>query len=108
MANFLNVLTDMRGGQVLQDLDAKFNEVLAAILENGGKGKITVEFAVEPSKMAVGGAVLEVAIKHTAKMKVPELKIGPSAFFVTAQGDLTRDDPAQTAMFTPDKKEVKK
>jgi hypothetical protein len=103
MANLLNALIEMRGGQVMADLDAKFNEVLSGVLATGGKGKLTVDLTVEPSKMAVGGMVLEVAIQHNAKMKIPELKIGRSAFFVTSAGDLSRDDPAQEAMFSPEK-----
>lgn len=99
MTDLLKVLLDMRSGQVAADANSKFNEVLKAVLETGGKGELTIKLFVKPSKMGLGGAVLEVETNHECKLKKPELEIGRSFFFVTAEGELTRDDPAQSAMF---------
>lgn len=81
------------------DISAKFDEVLKAVIETGGKGELTIKLRIQPSKMALGGAVVEVETEHETKMKKPELQIGRSVFFVTKEGRLTRDDPAQAAMF---------
>lgn len=97
--DILAVLLDMRNGQVAADVNTKFNEMLAAVIETGGKGKLTIDLHIAPSKMALGGAVVEVETHHECKMKKPELAIGKSTFFVTREGQLTRDDPAQVAMF---------
>ena len=105
--DLLSVLLEMRSGQVATDCNEKFNEVLAAVLETGGKGKLTIELHVAPSKMGLGGAVLEVETFHECKLKKPELGIGKSVFFVTKEGKLTRDDPAQSAMFEKPAKEEK-
>lgn len=99
MTDFVNMLVDMRNGAVALDLNAKFNEMLTAVLETGGNGELTIKLKAAPSKMGMGGAVLEVETEHECKMKKPELKVGKSFFFVTKDGDLTRDDPAQVAMF---------
>lgn len=101
MTDFVNLLVEMRGGQVAIDLNKKFDEILQAVLETGGKGELTVKLTVKPSKMGMGGAVIEVEMEHDTKLKRPELKVGRSVFFVTKDGKLTRDDPAQTAMFEP-------
>ena len=109
MTDLLQVLLDMRSGQVAADCNAKFNEVLGAVLETGGKGELILKLKLEPSKMGMGGCVLEVEASHELKTKKPELPIGKAFFFVSSDGTLTRDDPAQTAMFvTSEFKEQKK
>lgn len=99
MTDLLQVMLDMRGGQVAADCNQKFNDVLKAVLETGGKGELLIKLMVKPSKMGMGGAVIEVETAHECKLKKPELEVGRSFFFVTKAGDLTREDPAQTAMF---------
>jgi len=98
-ADLLRVLLDMRNGAVAADCNKKFDEVLAAVLETGGKGELQIKLFVEPSKMGMGGAVIEVETRHECKLKKPELAVGKSFFFVTKDGDLSRDDPDQIAMF---------
>lgn len=105
MTDLLSVLLEMRNGAVAADCNAKFSEVLKAVLDTGGKGELTIKLFVKPSKMGMGGTVVEVETDHECKLKKPELEIGRSFFFVTADGDLTRQDPAQTAMFTETAKE---
>ena len=109
MTDLLQVILDMRSGQVAQDCNNKFNDVLSAVLDTGGKGELTIKILVEPSKFGMGRAVLEVQATHECKTKKPELAIGKSLFFVTRDGALTREDPEQTAMFDleSEKKEVR-
>lgn len=102
--DLLQILLDMRNGQVAADCNDKFNKVLAAVLETGGKGELTIKLFVRPSKMGMGGAVIEVETEHECKAKVPELAVGRSLFFVTKDGRLTRNDPDQETMFDPEKK----
>jgi hypothetical protein len=100
MTDLLFVLEDMRNGQVAEDCGQKFNEVLKAVLDTGGKGEFTIKLFIRPSRMGMCGAdgllaVFEVEIEHECKLKKPEPAIGRSVFFVTKDGELTRDDPAQ-------------
>jgi hypothetical protein len=89
----------MRNGQVAADCNGKFNDVLKSVLETGGKGELVIKLFLKPAKMGMGGAVIEVETEHDCKVKKPELAVGRSVFFVTKDGDLTRDDPDQTALF---------
>lgn len=106
MTDFLNVLCEARNGAIAVDLNDKFNRVLTAVLETAGTGELTIKLKVEPSKQGFGGAVIEVNITHDVKLKVPELKVG-SAMFYVVDGELRREDPAQTQMFDiPSKEKV--
>ena len=108
--DLLSILLEMRSGAVAADISSKFDEVLKAVLDTGGKGELNIKLLVKPSKMGMGGAVIEVETEHECKVKKPELAIGRSVFFVTKEGRLTREDPAQTAMFAVEepRKEVTK
>lgn len=99
VTDILRLLFDMRNGEVAADIAKHFDELKKAVLETRGKGKLTIELAMEPSKCAIGGAVLEIKTEHSCKVKKPELMVGSAHFFVTHEGDLTREDPAQEAMF---------
>jgi hypothetical protein len=99
MTDLLQIMLDMRNGQVAADCNQKFNEVLKAVLDTGGKGDLTIKLSIRPAKMGMGGAVIEVETEHECKLKKPELQVGRSTFFVTKEGDLTREDPDQVAMF---------
>lgn len=100
MSDFVTVLMSMRDGEVALDVNRKFQELLSAVFETGSKGKLTLTIDVKPSKLAMGGAVIEVETNHSCAVKKPELSVGRSLFFVTNEGTLTRDNPAQEAMFT--------
>ncbi len=99
MADLLNVLVEARSGGIIRDLNEKFNRVLTGVLETAGKGELVVKFSIEPAKQGFGGAVIEVDVTHDVKMKVPELKVGSAKFYVTKDGNLSRNDPAQEEMF---------
>lgn len=96
--DFVSTLMEMRGGEVACDVNRKFHELLTSVLETGAKGELTLKFKIKPSKFAMGGAVLEVETEHDCKVKKPELSIGRSLFFVSKEGNLSRDDPAQIAL----------
>ena len=108
MTDLLAVIMDMRNGAVAADCNEKFNEVLKAVLDTGGKGELNIKLKIEPSKMGMGGAVVEVKTEHECKLKKPELAVGTSLFFVTRDGNLTRDDPAQAAMFAAEQTAINK
>lgn len=106
MADFINTIMECRNGEVAVDLNRKFNEVLEAVREVGGSGELSMKFKIKPVK-SKGGKVLEISIEHETKMKRPEMPVGPATFFVTDDGDLVRDNPAQAEMFADLKKEIK-
>lgn len=99
MTDIIQTLCEMRSGQVISDLNEKFNKVLVGVLETAGKGSLTIKLNLRPSKMGMGGVVLEVQADHECKVTVPELEIGSAVFYVGKDGNLSRDDPSQRAMF---------
>lgn len=103
----IQTLCDMRDGAVIQEINEKFNELLAAVIDTAQKGELTVTVKLEPAKMGVGGIVLEVSAEHKTKIKKPELAIGAAQFWVTREGALSRTNPAQDEMFA-DEQESKK
>lgn len=108
MTDLLQVILDMRNGAVAMDCNNKFNEVLKSVIETGGKGELNIKFMVRPSKMGMGGTVVEVETEHECKVKKPELAVGKSFFFITKEGDMSRQDPAQEAMFELEQEEETK
>src|ERR1700679_3104854 len=110
-ADFLAMLAEARNGQIAIDINEKFNRVLIAVRDTAGKGKLTVDFTIEPTKLGMGGVVVEVDVSHETKLKVPELKVGAAKFYVKANGELSRQDPAledQEMMFQEEPKERKR
>lgn len=105
MADIISTLVEMRNGEVVMDCNRKFGELMTAVLETGHKGKLTLTLSVAPSKYAMGGTVIEVEATHECTVKKPELSIGRSLFFVMKDGSLTREDPAQSAMFEQEVRE---
>ncbi len=99
MTDVLGVLLDMRNGAVARDLNEKFNAVIEGVLATGQKGQLNLKLFVKPSKMGMGGSVIEVQASHEISLKVPELEIGNATFFVSKQGTLMRNDPNQESMF---------
>jgi hypothetical protein len=97
-ADLVHLLMEMRNGAVAADCNRKFNEVLDAVIETGGKGEFTLKVLVKPSKMGMGGTVIEVETEHECKTKKPELSVGRSLFFITSDGKLSKDDPNQIEM----------
>lgn len=111
--DLLGILLDMRSGQVAADCNQKFNDVVSAVLETGGKGELTIKIFIAPSKFAMGGAVVEVETEHECKLKKPELKVGKAVFYVSKEGGLSRTPPDQLGpLFTEadlkDRKETTK
>ena len=98
MTDVVHVLMEMRSGKVATYINEKFNDVLRAVLDTGGKGEVTIKLSIKPSKLGMGGVVLEVDMDADTKIKKPELAIGTSVFFVDKDGSLTREDPDQMGL----------
>jgi hypothetical protein len=96
--DLISVLMDMRSGAVAADINEKFNDVLKAVLDTGGKGELVIKLKITPSKFGMGGAVLEIETEHECKMQRPELKVGKALFFVSREGKLSREHPDQANM----------
>jgi hypothetical protein len=108
MTDLLGLLSDMRNGAVISDLNRKFNDLVAGVLDTGKGGKMVITLSIAPQKFGMGGVVLEVSAEHKVKLEIPELAIGSAVFFATDDGVLTREDPNQERMFALDAEKEKK
>lgn len=101
MVDFVNTLMEMRNGKVAADISIEFAEVYGAVLDTGGKGQITITIDITPTRADMSaGRIKEVSFEHSVKLKKPKHPIGPSTFFVTEDGNLSRTDPEQMEMFS--------
>ena len=55
MTDILQFLLDMRSGAVASDCNQKFNEVVKAVVDTGGKGELNIKLSIAPSKFGTGG-----------------------------------------------------
>lgn len=103
----IGTLLDMREGRVVADINLKWAELLAAVIEAATqKGSMQINLVITPTKWAFGGGVEEVKLEHEVKLKKPERRIGESTFFVTDKGALTREHPDQSSIFDEEKPSV--
>lgn len=96
--DFVSTLMDMRSGKVAMECSEKLNRVIRAIMETGKPGTLALKLTVTPKKIDMKRGVSEVEIKHKCTTVEPEMTLGPSVFFTTEDGGLSRIDPDQMEM----------
>jgi len=96
MADVLGVLAQIARGEALNEIGREFRDVVDDVRGNGGTGEITIKIKVQATGWDQrSGLLREVAVTHSVASKRPRRKLGNSTFFVTSDGDLSRNDPAQ-------------
>lgn len=100
MADVLGTIAQMDRGQAIREICAEFDMVLDSVREAGGSGELVIKLKVEGKSWdPVTNQLREVGISHSVQSKRPKRKLGASTFFVTRQGELTRNNPEQQEMF---------
>lgn len=74
-----------------QELTDGLHEVVAAVLETGKSGSVTLTIKVDPDKKADG--ILRVS--DAVKIMIPQHDRGTSIYFRDSTGNLTRNNPMQ-------------
>ena len=92
MAHFLEVIGEMRSGDVIPELDEALTELLQSVRDTGKKGNLTLTLTVNP---AGRGKIETVLLEDEIKTKLPELPKGGTIFFATEENELRREDPRQ-------------
>jgi len=87
--NFLEFLQTFRRGTLLAHADAQLEELLLAIHETGGNGKLTLDI---PFKVNKAG---QIECQPVVKVTKPKPALGTGVFYTTDTGRLTRRDPMQ-------------
>lgn len=88
---FPDTLRDLRGGETLEDLAAKLQELVHAVQSTAGGGSITLVIEVKPAK----GSSEAVIVTDHIKSKLPQLRAQGTLMFPTPEGNLQRNNPNQ-------------
>lgn len=89
MASFAEVIQQLGGGQVYQDLGDKLTEIVLAVQDTRKVGEITLNLKIKPN------GEYGITVAETVKAKVPERARGETMFFANSAGHLMRNDPRQ-------------
>lgn len=87
---FAVFLQEHKRGSLANELAAKLQEVVAAVIEHGKKGNLTLKLEVSPSKDG-----MTVFVTDDVKHNPPKADRGGSIMFPDAKGNLHRQDPNQ-------------
>jgi len=89
--SFTDTLRDVRGGEVLTDLDAKLQELVQAVQSTGASGELVLKISVKPMK----GSTEAVVVTDDIKCKTPVIRSAGTVMFPTPEGNLQRNHPKQ-------------
>ena len=90
--NFLQFLQGFRRGDLVHKADARMAELMNAIHETGGKGKLVLELPFEVNKAG------QIECNPKIKVDKPLRPVGTGIFYMTDEARLSRRDPAQLDM----------
>ena len=90
---FHDFLREHRGGVTHDDISDALQTVVAAVVEEGKVGTLTITIKIKPLGKADG---LEVSAD--VKASPPKTTPGVSIFFVSPENNLVRQDPRQQSM----------
>jgi hypothetical protein len=93
----LDLLAELRRGKVASELTDEIHDLVAACRDTGKKGSVTLTLTVEPDKDADMDREPRIRISDLITTKRPRRNVKPSMFFVTDDGNPTRQDPRQDA-----------
>jgi hypothetical protein len=88
----VDTLRELRHGAMLDEASEEMAEVVKRVAETGKAGALLIKLTVKP---AGRGMVRTVVIEDDVSSKVPEPDKEVTVFFPTADGNLSRQDPAQ-------------
>jgi hypothetical protein len=91
--SFLEFLQGFRRGDLINEVDDVFAELMEAVKRTGGSGSVTIKL---PFKVNEAGQIECVPKVSCAK---PRRALGTGIYFVTDEGRLTRRDPGQDDLF---------
>lgn len=89
----LETLREIRRGALLDEAAAKLQELVTAVTATGKGGTLTLKLSVSPAGR--GSQVRTVLIQDLVSLSLPTADREVTVFFPTADGDLSRSDPAQ-------------
>jgi len=89
MNSFTEVIGNYRQGALDEQLAENLREIVAAVIDTGKVGKLTINLKVSPN--GDGSVELDADVKAA----VPRVTVGKALFYAEADGTLSRKDPRQ-------------
>jgi hypothetical protein len=86
---FVGLMQSHRRGEILTEGDAAMTDILNAIREFGGKGKLTLTLNIKMNKSG------QIEITPDLKSEKPRKAMSTGLYFATEDGALSRRDPNQ-------------
>jgi len=86
---FLQLLQSHRRGEIPAEADAALTDILTAMREHGGKGKLTLTLNLKLNKTG------QVELAPDLKVEKPRRAMSTGLFFTDDDGNLMRRDPNQ-------------
>ena len=90
---FADFLREQSGGSTHDELSEALHTLVARVQDTGKKGSLTYTISVE--RLKGGRSDNAVIVSDEIRLKLPEHDRDTSLFFVSADGNLSRDDPRQ-------------
>lgn len=107
MTDIIQLIAETHQGQAMHTINERLKDTVRAVGETGKKAVLTLKFTVTPRTQAMGGAVTSVDIAIDADVKRAQIPPGGAIFFVTEDGELSRDMPNQDSLFTEEKENTR-
>lgn len=90
---FLDMLENLSRGTVLMDAERDLNKVVAAVVDSGKAGSLSIKLSVKPEANGL------VSIRGSVTPNAPKSNHMPGIYFVGAAHELYTDDPRQGKLF---------
>lgn len=92
---FAAFLQEQSGGRTHEELSVKLHDLIEAVQETGKGGSLTLKIDVRPIP---GAGKRTLTVTDAVAAKVPKPDRQKSIFFVTDDGNLSRNDPTQPVL----------
>lgn len=93
--SYADVLVNLRGGKLHDELNEKLQEVVSAARATGLVGSLSVTLGI---KVSSAGAEYTMVVTDKVKQVIPEPDKKGSIMFATNENRLIRDEPKQEAL----------
>ncbi|WP_037576720.1 hypothetical protein [Phaeacidiphilus oryzae] len=91
---FADFLIEQAGGRTHTELSEQLHDLISAVTATGKGGALTLRVEVKP---LTPGDATTLTVTDKVTVKIPQGDRPKSVFFVTGDGNLSRNDPRQLA-----------
>ncbi len=98
MKSFSHQLTELNEGSIHASLTADFAELLRTVQATGRAGSLTLKVKVIPAVRNDGASTDRINITTDRKLELPKPQMPADFFYLTDDGETTRNHPRQQAL----------